>query len=222
MNPTIRRLLTLAVAAVTLLFALVPVANAQEEPECYPPPPGGCEVEPTCADIIAAITDEAVVDETTAALDTNGDGVIDEADLPASCTCAEIVDAIAAGTLDPSALPAGALDNCTCDELVEALVAGTLTIDQVPAGALESCSCEQTQQLVDAGIVDASELPEDCVEVEVQQDAEPEGEAPAPEPEPEAETLAATGTDAIGISLFAGLGLLAGGALVLATRRKES
>lgn len=107
MTTTVRRGALIALAAALLtLTAFAGVSTAQEgAEECYPVPPGGCEPEQvTCSDIIAAIEDEASAEDNPA-LDTNGDGTIDAADLPEVCTCDEIEGAIAAGQLPESALP---------------------------------------------------------------------------------------------------------------------
>lgn len=178
--------LVLLIGAFTMLGAASPVM-AQDD-DCYPVPPGGCAETaetPTCADILEAIA----TDDTS--LDQNGDGVIDAADLPADCgcaelldaiaagtiavedlppdaladcTCAELLDAVAAGTLSLGDLPEGALADCTCEELLDAVTAGTIALEDIPAGALADCGCEEIVAAIVAGAIDPSDLPEDLAD----------------------------------------------------------
>ncbi len=148
MTPILRRAGLMILSLLVAMLSIAGVAVAQE-PSCYPVPPGGCDVVPTCEEIIAAIVADDV------SLDQNGDGVIDAADLPADCGCDVLIAAIADGTLDIADLPEGALDSCGCDELQAALDAGTLDEADLPAGALDECGEEE--------VLDESDGPEEAV-----------------------------------------------------------
>lgn len=144
-------------------------ASAQDD-TCYPVPPGGCpvvSVDVPCAEVIAAIASDTQTEEQIAALDTNGDGVIDVQDLPDSCTCQELIDAIGAGTIDPGELPEGALADCGCEELVAAIVSGALDPTNLPAGTEDALSlcCEELVAAIAAGDLDVAELPDSLVAV---------------------------------------------------------
>ena len=208
MTTTIRQAGVILLALMLSLFVMLGSSPAQaQDEECYPVPPGGCEVEPECADIIAAIM-EGDVEQ-----DQNGDGLIDEADLPASCTCEELIDAITEGVIDIGDLPPDALSDCGCEELIEAIAAGAIDPADLPDGLLEgACSCDEIQAAIDAGTLDESLLPEDCGETEVAQEEEPEEE-------PVAEVIADTGFPTSGAAMFAVAGLLAGVALLVSTRK---
>ncbi|WP_370327452.1 hypothetical protein [Euzebya sp.] len=159
MTTTVRRGAFLGLTVLLLTFTtLAGVSFAQDGEECYPVPPGGCETEITCEDIIAAI-EEGTSAEDSPGLDTNGDGTIDAGDLPSVCTCDEIESAIDDGRLPETALP------------------------------------------------------EDCVEIETQQDQ--------PSEEPEPEVLADTGIAAGPLALLALVGL-GGGALAVGAARRRA
>jgi hypothetical protein len=121
-----------------LLSALIAVASlsgialAQEDPDCYPIPAGGCETTP----------EQDEEQEETAP---------EEAP-----TCQEILDGIADGTIDPADLPEGALAECGCPELQELVDAGTLDTADLPDG----CE-EQEQVLAEDDTEETPEDPED-------------------------------------------------------------
>ena len=153
--------LVLLVGMFTMMAVATPV-SAQDD-SCYPVPPGGCpDVAPECADVVAAIVAGDPSDETLAEMDANGDGVLDEQDLPASCTCEELIAAIAAGEIDPANLPPDALADCGCSEILDAIAAGTLDASNLPEGAAEAlaqCGCSEILDAIAAGTLDADNLP---------------------------------------------------------------
>lgn len=128
MTKTLRRAGLLTLSMLVMVFSIAGVATAQDEPaSCYPVPPGGCAPEEiTCEDIIAAIEAD------DPALDQNGDGVMDAADLPPECTCEELIDAVDAGILSEDDLP---------EECIEVEVA-------------EEPSEEPTEEVEAAGLAD--------------------------------------------------------------------
>ncbi len=152
--------LVLLMTAFTIAGASTPV-SAQED-ECYPVPAGGCpDVADDCSSIVAAI------EAGDTSLDQNGDGEINEADLPAECTCEELLTAIADGTIDASQLPEGALADCGCSEILDGIAAGTLDPANLPAGAAEalaSCGCDEVLAAISAGTLDPANLPEGAQE----------------------------------------------------------
>ena len=152
--------LVLLMTAFTIAGGPGPV-SAQED-ECYPVPAGGCpEVADDCSSIIAAI------EAGDTSLDQNGDGEINEADLPAECTCEELLDAIAAGTIDPAQLPDDALADCGCSEILDAIASGALDPANLPAGAAEAlatCGCAEVLEAINAGTLDPDNLPQEAAD----------------------------------------------------------
>lgn len=195
MTKFVRRTGLLGLVLLLGMFTIVGISPAgAQEADCYPVPPGGCgptvQADATCDDIIAAIAADEQVTADNTGLDTNGDGSIDEQDLPASCTCAEILDAIAAGTLDAGNLPAGAI------------------------AAISTCDCDEIQAAIDAGTLDEGALPGNLSEVLAGcQSTTVAQDAPAPPP------LADTGIDAEGLAGLMMAGLLGGLALLAVSRR---
>lgn len=221
MTVFLRRAGLLTLAMLVMVLSVAGVATAQDDgPSCYPVPPGGCEPgEITCEDIIAAIAAE------DPALDQNGDGVMDAADLPASCTCEELVQAVADGTLDESDLPEECVEDevevededevevtevepteVTCEDIIAAIGAGDVALDQNGDGVMDAadlpadCGCDALRDAVAAGTLDEADLPEECVEADVA-------------------VLATTGAPAAPMAALAAVGLLAGFGLVRVSRR---
>lgn len=215
MTMFLRRAGLLTLSLLVMVLSIAGVATAQDDSSCYPVPPGGCAPEEiTCTDIIAAIVAE------DPALDQNGDGVMDAADLPADCTCPEQEEAVAAGIIDESDLPPECLDptTVTCADIIAAIAAGDVSLDQNGDGVMDAadlpaeCTCDELIQAVADGTLDEADLPEECVEVEVEVEEEAE-------PEPDVAVLASTGASAGPMAALAAVVLLVGFALVGVSRR---
>lgn len=106
----------------------------------------------------------------------------------------------------------------SCQDILEAIEAGDTSMDQNGDGEInaedlpEECTCDELIEAVEAGIISEDDLPEECVEADV--------EVEQTEPEPPA--MADTGIDASGLATLTVLALLGGGSLLVLVRRREA